>query len=99
MSSTAFSASKSGDRHIRLKSATYTSVNEPILNAYDSNWKDIIFLPFNSTWRFFITLSIIFNGAITVYDIAYHSEKSNMYLFLFLETLYAIDVALYISHR
>lgn len=93
------SSSKTADRHIRLKSATYTSVTEHMLNVYDSNWKDLIFLPFNRTWRFFITLSIIFNGAIIVYDIAYHSEKSNMYLFLFLETLYAMDVILYISHK
>lgn len=99
MSSATFGSAKPTDRHIRLKSATYTSDNEPILNVYDSNWKDLIFLPFNRTWRFFITLSIIFNGAIIAYDIAYHSEKSNTYLFLFLETLYAIDVGLYISHR
>lgn len=98
MSSITFGSSKTGDRHIRLKSATYTDT-EPILHAYDSNWKDLIFLPFNRTWRFFITLSIIFNGAITVYNVAYHTEKSNMYVFLFLETLYATDVALYIFHR
>lgn len=90
--------SKTGERHIKLEGdASVAGGINPHL--YDSSWKDLIFLPFNSTWRFFVNLSIIWNAAVIVYNVGYDTKDSDFYLYLTFEAFYAIDVGLCIAHR
>lgn len=66
-------------------------------------WRNIIFLPFESTWLFVVNTSILLNALICVYYVAYTKVGSNMtkidVVYYIFELLYLFDTFLYILHR
>lgn len=92
-------------RRIQLSRASTQSIGKYDANygEYAVNWRDIIFLPFNSFWELFVTIDVFLSMIVITYDFAYDTNVHNAQIldimYYILETVYFLDTAFFIIHR